>query len=149
MTSQSTTVFRHSLVLRWESHDRHPTTTRLAIIGIPILVLLALVGLPPVDIHGPLHYLGVMGPTCGMTRGVMWTSRGDFARAWQFNPASLLVIPTMVGVTIRMIYGLSGRWLNLDIRWRPWLWILPAVVLILLTVRQQLHIDFLLANPAG
>lgn len=136
--------------LGWESHDRHPTTTRLVLVGIPLLIALALVGLPPVDIQGPLHYLGIMGPTCGMTRGVMWTARGDLIRAWQFNPASLLVIPTMAGLAARAAYArISGRWLNLHIRWRPWLWLIPAVILLALTIRQQLNIDFLLANPGG
>lgn len=139
-----------ALALRWQSHDRHPTTTLLAIIGIPIAALVALIGLPPIDIHGPLHYLGVMGPTCGMTRGVMWSARGDILRAWQFNPASLLVVPTIIGLTGRALYGkITNRWLNLHIRWRPWFWIIPAVLILLLSVRQQLNVEFLLANPAG
>jgi hypothetical protein len=80
----------------------------------------------------------------------MWSSRGDLLRAWQFNPASLLVIPTMIGLTFRAAYGrLRGRWLNLRVRWRPWLWLVPAVILLLFTIRQQLNVDFLLANPAG
>jgi hypothetical protein len=134
----------------WETHDRHPTTTKLAIIGIPIAAIVAIVGLPPVDFHGPLHYLGIMGPSCGMTRGVMWTVRGDLARAWQFNPASLLVIPSVVALTGRSVYArVTGQWLNLHLRWRPWLWILPAVLIVLLSIRQQLNVEFLLANPAG
>lgn len=113
-------------------------------------MVLALVGLPPIDIHGPLHYLGVMGPTGGMTRGVMWTARGDLVRAWQFNPASLLVIPTMAGLVARAAHArMTGRWLNLHVRWRPWLWLIPAVILLVLTIRQQLNVDFLLANPGG
>lgn len=145
------TTRRHPvLAFRWEGHDRHPTTTRLILVGIPMTVLLAVVGLPPFDIHGPLHYLGVMGPTCGMTRGVMWTARGDLARAWQFNPASLLVVPTLIGLTGRAFYGrLTRRWLNLHVRWRPWLWLIPALLVLLLSIRQQLNIDFLLANPFG
>lgn len=136
--------------LLWEGHDRHPTTTRLALIGVPLTVLLAVVGLPPVDLHGPLHYLGVMGPTCGITRGVMWTARGDLARAWQFNPASLLILPTLFGVTGRAAYGrLTRRWLNLQIRRRTWLWLISALLLVLLSVRQQLNVDFLLAYPSG
>lgn len=141
---------RRPAVLRWGPHDRHPTNTRLALIGIPLVLLLAAVGLPPIDIHGPLHYLGVMGPTCGMTRGVMWTARGDLLRAWQFNPASLLVLPTMAGLTARVVYGrIAGRWLNLTIRWRPWLWIIPTALLLALSIRQQINIEFLLNNPAG
>lgn len=151
MTTSPDSTIRHPLIfLRWEGHDRHPVTTRLALIGIPLAIVLAVVGLPPVDIHGPLHYLGIMGPTCGMTRGVMWTARGELAQAWQFNPASLLVIPTILGLTGRAVYGrFTGRWLNLHIRWRSWLWIIPGLLIILLTIRQQLNIDFLLAKPAG
>jgi hypothetical protein len=150
MSASRDTSHPSAVALRWEGHDRHPTTTRLALIGIPLAALLAFAGLPPIDIHGPLHYLGIMGPTCGMTRGVMWTTRGDVFRAWQFNPASLLVLPTMIGLTIRAVHGrLSHRWLNLHIRWRPWLWIIPAAILLLLSIRQQLNVEFLLANPAG
>lgn len=134
----------------WESHDRHPTSTRLVLIGIPSTVLLAVVGLPRVDTHGPLHYLGVMGPTSGMTRGVMWGARGNVLGAWQFNPASLLVIPTMVGLTPRAAYGrITNRWLNLSIRWWPWLWTIPAVLIPLLSIHEQLNVDFLLAIPPG
>lgn len=141
---------RRPVILYWEGHDRHPTNTRLALIGMPLALLLAVVGLPPMDIHGPLHYLGVMGPTCGMTRGVMWTARGDLLRAWQYNPASLLVLPTMASLVARALYGrIVGRWLNLTIRWRPWLWIIPTALLLLLSIRQQINIEFLLDNPAG
>lgn len=56
----------------------------------------------------------------------------------------------MVALAARTTYGkITGRWLNLHIRWRPWLWLIPAVVILVLTIRQQLNIAFLLANPAG
>ncbi|MFP5330790.1 MAG: DUF2752 domain-containing protein [Acidimicrobiia bacterium] len=149
--SSSDRSTRHPLVsFRWERYDRHPTITRLALIGIPLTLLLAVLGLPPIDIHGPLHYLGVMGPTCGLTRGVMWTVRGDLGRAWQFNPASLLVVLTLIGLTIRAAFGrTTGRWLTLHIRQRLWLWLISALLAVLLALRQQNNIDLLLANPAG
>lgn len=142
---------RHPVVsLRRERHDRHPAFTRPAVIGIPLTVLVAILGLPPIDIHGPLHYLGIMGPTCGLTRGVMWAVRGDLARAWQFNPASLLVVLTLIGLTIRAALGrTTGQWLTLHLRWRPWLWLIPALLTVFLAIRQQNNIDLLLANPAG
>ena len=150
MKSINTQHPKSSVAVAWESHDRHPTTTRLVIVGIPLAALLAVVGLPPIDIHGPLHYLGIMGPTCGMTRGVMWSARGDLLRAWQFNPASLLVIPTMMGLTFRALYGaFKGRWINLDIASRPWLRLVLAVTVLVLAIHQQLNVGFLLANPAG
>ena len=150
MTSPGSSNRQPLVSLRWERNDRHSPITRLALIGIPLTILLAVLGLPPIDIHGPLHYLGIMGPTCGLTRGVMWTVRGDLARAWQFNPASLLVVLTLIGLTIRAAFWwTTGRWLNLHLRWRPWLWLIPALLAILLAVRQQNNIDLLLANPAG
>jgi Protein of unknown function (DUF2752) len=134
----------------WEKNDRHRTWTRLALLGVPLTGLLAVLGLPSIDIHGPLHYLGVMGPTCGMTRGVMWFARGNLARAWMFNPGSFLVAPAMVVVLSRAFYGyLTGRWLALSLRWRPWLWVVPTLLVALLAIRQQLYIQLLLANPAG
>lgn len=150
MTSPDRSTRQSLVSFRCERNDRHPTITRLALIGIPLTLLLAVLGLPPIDIHGPLHYLGIMGPTCGITRGVMWTVRGDLARAWQFNPASLLVVLTLIGLTIRAAFGrTTGRWLNLHVRWHPWLWLIPALLAVLLAVRQQNNIDLLLANPAG
>jgi len=60
---QPTVVWpRLPLRLHWQPTDRHP--------------VLAAVGLPPVDLHGPLHYLGVMDPLCGMTRGTVAVLRG-------------------------------------------------------------------------
>jgi hypothetical protein len=85
-----------------------------------------------------------------MTRGVMWTARGDLLRAWQFNLASLLVLPTMAGLVARALNGrFAGRWLNLTIRWRPWLWGVSAALILVLSIRQQINIEFLLNNPAG
>lgn len=75
-----------------EAHDRYPTWTGLALVGVPLTILVAVFGQPPLNLN-LLHALGVMGPTCGMTRGVMWFARGNLTRAWAFNPASLLVLP--------------------------------------------------------
>ena len=134
----------------WGDHDRHRTWTGRALLGIPLTVLVSVLGLPPIDLHGPLHYLGIMGPTCGMTRGVMWFSRGDLARAWMFNPASLLVVPAMAVLLTRAALGrLTGRWLSMEVRWRPWLWMIPALLILLLSVRQQLNAHLLLENVAG
>jgi len=62
---------RRPVRLRWEQADRHPTLTPLAAAGLLAAAILAVVGLPPVDLHGPLHRLGIMDPLCGMTRGVV------------------------------------------------------------------------------
>jgi hypothetical protein len=137
-------------LLVWiEAHDRHPTWTGLALVGVPLTILVAVFGQPPVGLN-LLHYFGVMGPTCGMTRAVMWFARGDLTRAWAFNPASLLVLPSVAFLLVRASYGrLTGRWLSVSFPRRRWLVIVATLVVILLTVRQQLNADFLLENPSG
>jgi hypothetical protein len=139
-----------SRFLVWiEAHDRHPTWTGLALVGVPLTILVALFGQPPLGLN-LLHYFGLMGPTCGMTRGVMWFARGDLARAWAFNPASVLVLPTVALLLVRAAYGrLTGRWISVSFPRRRWLVMATTLVVILLTVRQQLNAAFLLENPAG
>lgn len=149
-TSASKARRPSSWLLVWiEAHDRHPTWTGLALVGVPLTILVAVFGQPPFGLN-LLHYFGVMGPTCGMTRGVMWFARGDLTRAWAFNPASLLVLPSVGLLLVRAAYGrLTGRWLSVSVPRGRWLVIATALVAILLTVRQQLNADFLMEYPAG
>lgn len=50
---------------------------------------------------------------------------------------------------VRMTYSrITSRWLNLNVRWRPWLWIITTVLILLLTIRQQLNVDLLVNHPA-
>jgi Protein of unknown function (DUF2752) len=77
--------------LRWEREDRHPTLTLLAAVGLLAAGVLAVVGLPPVDLHGPLHNLGIMDPLCGMTRGTVAVLHGQLGQAVAYNPASPLL----------------------------------------------------------
>lgn len=130
--------------LWWDDHDRHIAMTQLAVVGLVAAVLLAVFGQPPYGFHGPLHYLGVMSPTCGMSRGVMWFVRGNLALAWEYNPASLLIIPVGTVFVLRAMFGrLTGRWPNLRIRWNWWIVGLLIAAVVALTLRQQLHIDLL------
>ena len=69
--------------LTWTDHDEHSLLSRLAITGLAAATAMALFGLPPADIHGPLHYLGIMDPLCGATRGVRLALLGHLAKAWQ------------------------------------------------------------------
>ncbi len=46
---------------------------------------MAVSGLPPVDLHGPLHHDGIMDPLCVGTRAAAYTARGEFALAWRYN----------------------------------------------------------------
>lgn len=108
-------------------------------------MVLAAVGMPPVDIHGPLHFVGVMDPFCGMTRGVASVMRGDLATAIWYNPASPLVVLGGAAVLARGIYGWrSGRWLT--VAWRsPARVAVAAVLVAALEVNQQLHAERLLS----
>jgi len=72
--------------LVWTDHDQRARLSRLAIIGLAVGIAIAIFGLPPVDIHGPLHYLGIMDPLCGATRGARLALQGHLAQAWRYNP---------------------------------------------------------------
>jgi hypothetical protein len=49
----------------WEPVDRHRWAGLLAVAGLAAGGAMAIFGLPPVDLHGPLHYAGIMDPLCG------------------------------------------------------------------------------------
>jgi hypothetical protein len=53
-----------------------------------VAAALAVWGLPSLDIHGPLHRLGVMDLLCGGTRAAYFTVTGRWATAWEYNPLS-------------------------------------------------------------
>ncbi len=129
---------------RWSGADRHRAFTRVAVAGLVVTGLLAVYGLPPVDLHGPLHYLGVMDPLCGMTRGVRLVARGGLAGAVRYNPAAPLVPLGGVLLLVRHVYGSrTGRWADVSIRWTPALVTAAALVVALLWARQQANADLL------
>ena len=107
--------------------------------------LMAVFGMPPFKVHGPLHQFGVMDPLCGMTRGTVAVMRGAIASAWRYNPASLLVPPAAAALVVRGLVGrATGRWLVVDWRLAPVGWGLAAVVIGLLWVNQQAHAALLM-----
>ncbi len=130
--------------LRWEDHDGHRWLTPVALACLAIAVLLAVVGLPPVSIHGPLHFAGIMDPLCGMTRGTAAAVRGDLAAAVRFNPASPLVPLAGIASLARWAYGRgSGRWVTARFVARPLPVALAMIATVALEVNQQLHADLL------
>ncbi|SRR6266536_677261 len=138
--------------LAWAPVDHHHRLTRLALGGLLAGGILAVTGPPPLDLHGPLHYLRIMDPGCGMTRGVLWTLRGRLERAWAYNPASLLLVAGALAVLVRAGVGwLTGRWLTVTLGHarRPWSRLLPALALIAvaaLWANQQHHAALLMAH---
>lgn len=136
-------------LLTLEGHDRYRWLTGLALGGVVAAVAMAVVGLPAIDTHGPLHQMGIMGPTCGATRAAMFTARGDLALAWTYNPLGIAAVLAAALVTARAAWGVSTS------RWPAWafvpsrrarrvLWVAAAVAVVLLEVRQQGRADLLM-----
>lgn len=133
------------VTLRWASYDGHRRLTGLAATGLGVAVLLAVVGLPPVDLHGPLHRFGLMDPLCGGTRAARYAVQGQWAASWRYNPLGLALVAGAVTALARSAIGaVTGRWLNVRVnRSRP-LTVLVVVAVLALEIRQQLLADLLM-----
>ena len=112
---------------------------------------MAVYGLPPVDLHGPLHRLGIMDPLCGGTRSARFTAQGDLIQAWRYNPLGILTVIIAVTATVRTLSGVvTGRWLSVQMTWTPDRRRMAVgvlvVLLVALDVRQQLRADLLIAG---
>jgi hypothetical protein len=125
------------------------TISAVAVAGVVVALAMAIFGLPPVDLHGPLHRNGIMDPFCGGTRAARLTMRGELATAWRYNP--LGIVSVLVGVLgmLRLAVGLATRrWLNVELTWTParrrWLLGAALVALALLEVRQQGRAELLM-----
>lgn len=130
--------------LSWEPVDQHTALTVVAVIGLGIGAALAVFGLPPLDVHLPLHRLGVMMPGCGGTRALRLTMLSQWGRAWEYNPASVVLAAGAALTLVRAVVGMvSGKWLTMRICWGPMTWTLLVVLFVALSVRQQLHAELL------
>lgn len=135
---------------QWADADLYRPWTWLAAAGTAAAVAMAAAGLPPVDLHGPLHHLGVMDPLCGGTRAARYAVLGQWRAAWAYNPLGLAAVLGAGLLVLRGVTGVvSGRW------WTP-AWtpsprlrrlLLAALLvgLVALEVRQQLLVDLLVA----
>lgn len=137
--------------LTWASQDRYRWLTPLWLLGLLGVAALALLGLPPVDLHPPLHRLGVMDPLCGGTRSVRYAAIGQIGDAWRYNPLGIVVVAGVVLAVARTLIGLvTGRWLRVELTWstgRKRAAIVIAVALLAaLEVRQQLRAGLLLSG---
>lgn len=136
---------RPSLRLRWEAHDRHGAITFFAIVGVLGAVAMALFDLPPADIHGPFHYIGIMDPLCGMTRAFRLLARGQLDRAVTYNPASPLLAVVLVGVVIRAGVGkISGRWFDITVVRSRGVYLMIGLGVGALWINQQIHAGLLM-----
>jgi hypothetical protein len=134
--------------VRVRRHDAHPLWTWIALCGLLVALLLAVLGVPHVDIHGPLHYVGVMDPLCGGTRSVYLTLHGHLRDAVRYNPVGPTLVVFAVALVLRAAIGWSSRrWVEVYVP--PRLLIPVAVMtLVALEVNQQLHAA-LLMQPWG
>jgi len=128
----------------------------MALFGVAVAAAMAVFGLPPIDLHGPQHYLGIMSPTCGGTRAARLTAQGRLDEAWAYNPLGIAAVLGAAVVTARAAIGLTtGRWANVGFAWtrrRKGLVLTLVVALgIALEVRQQLRADLLMSGtePKG
>lgn len=140
---------RSALGFSWERRDRHRLVTVVALIGFVATAALGIWGLPPVDLHGPLHKVGIMDPLCGGTRAARYTIEGDLANAWRYNPLGIATVIGAFLATARTALGLvAGRWLNLSINWsarrRSIATAIVVTLVVLLQVRQQARADLLM-----
>jgi hypothetical protein len=126
--------------LWWARADQHPMLAPLAATGLLAAGVLAAVGLPSVDLHGPLHYLGTMDPLCGMTRGTVAVLRGQLGLAVAYNPASPLLVAGAVLALVRWLVGrLTGRWLDATLQRTPLTLGIAVALVLALWVNQQAH----------
>ncbi|WCO68038.1 DUF2752 domain-containing protein [Iamia majanohamensis] len=118
----------------------------VALAGLAVVggLWLRVAGLPGVDLHGPLHQMGIMSPTCGGTRATYLLVRGDLLGAWSWNPLVPLLAVGFVAAVARFVVGcLSGRWLNLHLPRRVWVGAL-VIGFALLEINQQIQADRLI-----
>jgi hypothetical protein len=106
---------------------------------------MAVFGLPPVDLHGLLHHVGIMDPLCGGTRATAYTARGEWALAWRYNPLGFLAVVAAAAAVLRAVVGLlARRWVTVTVAWTPrrvrTVAVTATVLLVALTVRQQMRL---------
>lgn len=113
-------VGRVGVALVVHDTDRHRVVTVLALLAATATVALVVLGLPPIDLHGPLHGYGVMWPTCGATRATWFAARGDLGRSWDLNPLGAVVVGGSALAVLRALVGVStSRWVSWSVTTTP------------------------------
>lgn len=151
MLTQSERTWPHRgaiIVLR--RYDAYGVWTWLALFALTGAVVLARVGVPGVDLHGPLHYLGIMDPLCGGTRSVYLTLQGRLWDAVHYNPAApLLLVAAVLALSRSVIGHTTGHWAHLRMPRRRLTIAATVVAVIALEVNQQSHAALLMAPWSG
>lgn len=134
-----------------EKRDRWQPATWLAVAAAVIAVLMAIFGLPPIDLHMPPHYFGIMDPLCGGTRAIRLAAMGDWGASWRYNPIGIPLLVVLVALVARAAVGwITGRWVTLRVRWtrrgKAIAWVVVAVLVVALEINQQAHVDLLMSR---
>ena len=134
-----------------DARDRYRWITLASIGLLAIAGGIAALGLPPVDLHGPNHWFGIMDPLCGGTRAARYTALGEWGLAWKYNPLGILTVVAVGLLVLRAGVGvLTRHWIALDITWtRRGRWAavtVAALLVIALEIRQQGRAELLMAG---
>lgn len=135
----------------WVEQDRLRVFSVLAVAGLVLAAAMARFGLPPADLHTPLHDMGYMDPLCGGTRATRYAAQGEFAESWRYNPLGLFVVAGASLLIVRLAIGLLvGRWMDFRLDASPmlrrWVILIAFVLVVVLEVRQQGRADLLMAT---
>ena len=134
-----------SVRLDVSDQDRMRLVTILALGGLVLAAVLALIGGLPFDLPMPTHAIGWVEPSCGLTRGSTAIARGDLSLAWRYNPASFLAVAFgAVGLCRAIIGFLTRRWINVEGRLGVPGWIAIVVAIAGLWLHQQNNADFVI-----
>ncbi len=113
----------------------------IAVVGI----ICAFIGRIPVELPMPTHVVGMVSPTCGLTRGTVAIMRGDLALAFNYNPMSFFVLPfTAIGLA-RIAWAKMGRgWVNVHLRLGKVGWVACGLASVALWAYQQSNAAFIM-----
>jgi len=142
-------VHTAGVLLYWSRRDRARTVTVVGAVGLALAGAMAIFGLPAVDLHGPLHRLGIMDPLCGGTRAARLAAEGHLGEAWRYNPLGIFAVLAAGVAVSRLAVGvIVRRWLTVQVRWTPRLRRIAmgvaVLLLALLEIRQQGRAELLL-----
>jgi len=102
------------MMISFADTDEMRWLTRAVALGVAAAFVLALIDGMPVALPMPTHAIGMVDPTCGLTRASIALARGDLLAAWRFNPAVFVLAGIAVAVVLRTVWGLTQhRWVSI------------------------------------
>ncbi|MCH2180980.1 MAG: DUF2752 domain-containing protein [Mariniblastus sp.] len=98
--------------------------------------------LPLPELCTSKRVFGIDCPGCGLTRGFISISHGEFQRAWHFNPASFVVYVLVIGQIPWQLYQLGRIWRGRYPVSSNWIYLLPALAAASLLLQWLVQICF-------